>query len=455
MIPLLRKPDSRLQARPVVPVTRSRIFHIAWPIILSNLSTPLLGLVDTAVIGNLGDPALLGAIAVGGMIFSFLYWGFGFLRMGTTGLVAQAAGAGDDVEVKASLYRPFLIGTMIGLVLLALQTPLAALTFSLIDGSAAVEAAALTYFEIRLYGAPISLAYLAIMGFLLGRQRTRTLLFIQLILNGSNIVLDILFVVVFGWGVAGVAAATVIAEILAMIAGLAVVAGLLRAEGTGFAIPWARLADRTSLVRMFTVNRDIMIRTLCLIFTFAWFTNQGAKAGDVVLAANAILMQFVGFSAFFLDGYALAAETLVGNAVGARSTQQLRRVTRLSAEIAFGTAVVISSCIFFVGIPVIGVLTNVVEVRASAADYLLWAIAAPVISVWCYLLDGIFIGATRSVEMRNAMIGSLAIFLLAWYLLWTPFGNHGLWAALTINYIARAGFLYLYLPRVYEAADPD
>ncbi|MDZ7685993.1 MAG: MATE family efflux transporter [Gammaproteobacteria bacterium] len=223
-------------------VTRTRVLAIAWPIILSNLSTPLLGLVDTAVIGNLGDPALIGAIAVGGVIFSFLYWGFGFLRMGTTGLVAQALGQGDMPEVKASFYRAFAVGASIGTLLLVAQVPIAHLAFALLDGSEDVESAALTYFQIRILGAPLSLAHLAVMGFLLGQQRTRSLLGLQLLLNGTNIALDLLFVVGLGWGVAGVAAATIIAEFAAIVVGAIIVVRLIRSESDTLAVTRSRFS---------------------------------------------------------------------------------------------------------------------------------------------------------------------------------------------------------------------
>lgn len=436
---------------PTDRASRLQVLHIAWPIILSNLSTPLLGMVDTAVIGNLGDSALIGAIAVGGMIFSFLYWGFGFLRMGTTGLVAQAMGAGDIEETKASFYRPLLTGIGVGLVLLALQVPLASLAFYLIDGSREVEIAAHTYFNIRILGAPVSLANLAVIGFLLGRQQTRILLVVQLVLNGTNILLDLLFVVGFGWSVAGAAGATVVAEILAFIVGGTLAMRQIRDISPNLRVLLAKLADLIALKRMFVVNRDIMIRTLCLIFAFAWFTNQGAKSGDTILAANAILMQFVTFSAFFLDGFALAAETMVGNAVGARARDKLDAAIRYTTELGLATSTLLSLGFYLSATPVIALLTNVVAVRQVADEYLWWAVLAPVISVWCYLLDGIFIGATRTIEMRNAMIVSLATFLAAWYFLQPRYDNHGLWAALMIYFIARALSLYAYLPRLKKS----
>lgn len=429
-------------------ITRKHVIYLAWPIILSNISTPLLGLVDTAVIGNLGDPALIGAIAVGGMIFSFLYWGFGFLRMGTTGLVAQALGAGDYAEARAAFYRALLIGSSIGLALLILKSPIQQLVFSIIEGSEPVENAALTYFQIRIWGAPLSLALLAIMGYLLGQQDTRSILVIQLLLNCTNIILDIVFVMGFSLGVAGVAAATVIAECLALVIGLTIVLRRMRRANNGLKIDFNQLMDASALKRMFVVNRDIMIRTLCLIFAFAWFTNEGAKSGDILLATNAILMQFVTFSAFFLDGFALVAESLVGNAIGARNKQQLEESIKFTTQLAFITASSLSILFMLIGTQVVFVLTNVTEVREAASEYLPWAIAAPVLSIWCYLLDGIFIGATKTAEMRNAMVVSLLAYMLGWWTLASTFGNHGLWASLMLYFIARGASLYFYLPRV-------
>ena len=343
-------------------VSRAQLVSIAWPIILSNLSTPLLGLVDTAVIGNLGNAALIGAIAVGGMIFSFLYWGFGFLRMGTTGLVAQSMGASQPNQAKATF---LLLGTSIGMLLLLAQSPLLALALSMIDGSQAVESAALSYCQIRIWGAPTSLAYLAVMGYLLGIQQTRALLALQLILTGTNIVLDLLFVVVIDWGVPGVAAATLLAEILAMAAGLLLVIRHLRRQGVSLRVSWQDLLDYRALKRMLIVNRDIMLRTLCLIFAFAWFTNEGAKSGDVILATNAILMQFVAFSAFFLDGFALATETMIGKATGRQNADEINQVLVFSAELGFSTALVLAATFWLSGSAIITMLTNAEAVRSS------------------------------------------------------------------------------------------
>tara|TARA_Y100001934_G_scaffold200551_1_gene236467 strand:+ start:118 stop:1428 length:1311 start_codon:yes stop_codon:yes gene_type:complete len=422
---------------------RRHLFGVAWPIILSNLSAPLLGFVDTGVIGNLGDAALIGAIALGALIFSFLYWGFSFLRMGTTALVAQASGAGDDGELQATVLRAFLLGLVIGAVILLCREPLAGLAFGIAEGSAAVESAGREYFLVRIWGAPFFLAHLAILGLLLGTQATRAVLGLQLLLNGTNILLDLVFVVGFGWDVAGVAAATVIAEVIAVIAGVVIT---LKRFPT-ITNHLARVLEPAALRRTFAMNADIMVRTLTLTFGFAWFTNQGARAGDVVLASNAILLQFVSFSAFFIDGFALAAEAMVGHATGATNQTRLRAAVRAAVELSVAAAVVLGALFWLLGDTVVAILTNVPEVAAACAAYLPWVIAAPFISLWSYLLDGVFIGAGRTREMRNAMLGSLAIYLCAWWVL-QPFGNHGLWLALMVFFIARAGTLALYLPRI-------
>jgi MATE family multidrug resistance protein len=429
-------------------LTRKNVLYIAWPIILSNLSTPLLGLVDTAVIGNLGNPALIGAIAIGAIIFSFIYWGFGFLRMGTTGLIAQCRGAKDDNGTKAAFYRALVLAVSIGLILLLLQNVLASLAFSVIDGSQAVEEAAATYFGIRIWTAPLSLTLLVVMGYLLGHQRSTTILWIQLLLNGTNIALDFVFVTGFGWGVAGIAAATVIAEILTTGVGLYIVFRHMQSTYGSIAVPMSILKDAQAILRTLSVNRDIMIRTLSLIFAFAWFTNQGAKSGDIMLATNAILMQFVTFSAFFLDGYALAAESLVGTAVGAKNRNHFEQTLRYISELGLVTAATLSVIFFMAGPVVIDLLTNVEEVRNTTKIYLLWAVAAPVISLWCYLLDGVFIGATCTREMRNAMVFSLLAYLSAWHVLAPVFLNHGLWLSLHIYFVARALTLWYYMPNV-------
>jgi MATE family multidrug resistance protein len=430
------------------PNRRLQVLSIAWPIILSNISTPLLGLVDTAVIGNLGNAALIGAIAVAGVIFSFLYWGFGFLRMGTTGLVAQAIGADDFKQAKTTFYRAAGLASLIGFALILFQYPILKFALALIDGSNEVETAAATYFQIRIWSAPLNLVSLAIIGYLLGIQNSRQILLIQVVLNGTNILLDILFVVGFEWGVAGVAYATLIAEFVAFTLGILVLIRNISQQPDGSQVSMIELLDIATLRHMFAVNRDILIRTLCLIFAFALFTNQGAKSGDVLLATNAILMQFVSFAAFFLDGFALAGESMVGHAMGAKSKPVLQRVIRHVFELGIVTACALSLMFFYVGNTIIGYLTNVPEVLEASNEYLVWVILAPVTSVWCYILDGIFIGATRTKEMRNAMLVSLLIYLIAYFSLEPLLGNHGLWLSLIIYFLVRGVSLAYYLPSI-------
>ena len=436
----LRTTSTRM---PDPAVERRQLFRVAWPIIISNLAAPMLGLVDTGVIGNLGDAALIGAIALGALIFSFLYWGFAFLRMGTTALVAQAAGARDQPGLQTAVLRALILGLAIGGVLIALREPLAQLAFEITDGSQAVESASREYFLIRIWGAPLFLAHLALLGLFLGTQATRALLMLQLLLNGTNIVLDLIFVVLLGWGVAGVAAATVIAEALAVGVGSAMA---LRRYPSALRY-FANLMDRRALRRMFAMNADIMVRTLSLTFGFAWFTNQGAKSGDTVLAANAILMQFVSFSAFFLDGFALATEARVGHATGATNADRLRATVRAAAELSVVSSLILGALFWISGPAIIRLLTNVTEVIVACEAYLPWVIAAPAVSLWSYLLDGIFIGASRTREMRNAMLASLAIYLATWWLLRNQ-GNHGLWLALMVFFVVRAGTLAVFLPRI-------
>ena len=401
------------------------------------------------MIGNLGDAALLGGIALGGVIFSFLFWGFGFLRMGTTALTAQAIGADESREATAVFLRAASIGGTIGLIFILASWPLGNLTMNLLGGSMEAEAAARDYFDVRIYGAPSSLITLAIMGYLLGLQETKLVLYLNLMLNGINIVLDVLFVVVFDWGVHGVALATVAAEVSVFVVGSAVIINRNRQNLKGWHT--GALFEASKMKRMFVVNRDIMIRTLCLIFAFAWFTDQGAAQGDVILAANAILMQFVTFAAFFLDGFALASETLIGTAIGAGDKSEINLAVRYVFELGSVTALLTSIAFWLLGAPVIDLLTNVLEVREAARVFLIWAIAAPVISVACYLLDGIFIGATKTVEMRNAMVASLLIYLLVWSLAVPLYENHGLWLALHAYFIARAVTLLYYLPRIRQS----
>lgn len=426
-------------------LTHRAILSIAVPIMISNVSTPLLGVVDTAVMGHIPDPAYIGAVAFGALVFNFVFWGFGFLRMGTTGLTAQALGAADADEIRASLGRAVLIALGVGAVLVALQWPIGEMAFALLDGSPRVEGLARDYYDIRIWAAPATLVNYALLGWFIGLSRARMALVLQLVLNITNMLLDVLFVLGFEMGVQGVALGTVMAEIVAAIVGFAIAARHLRRLGGSW--DFARLAGAGRMGRTLAVNRDIMIRSLALIVAFAWFLAQGARQGDGILAANAVLTQFIGVAAFFLDGLAFAAEALVGKAVGAIDRAALTAAARMTTWWAGGVAAAMALVYALLGPIAIDLLTVDATVRSLARTYLPWAALAPLISVWAFQLDGIFIGATRTPEMRNAMLASLAIFLIAWWWL-RPFGNHGLWAALYVHYAARAGTLLCYFPRL-------
>lgn len=437
--------DPRL---PATAVTHRSVLALAWPIMLSNVSTPLLGAIDTAVVGQIPDPAYIGAVALGSLVFTFLFWAFGFLRMGTTGLTAQALGAGDEAGVLAALGRSLLIAAGVGGAMIALQWPIRELAFALLEGSERVEGLARGYYDIRIWAAPATLANYALLGWFIGRGQSRHGLVLQLLLNLSNMLLDVLFVLGLGWDVRGVATGTLIAEYVAAAAGLAWAARAWRASGTR--VRWPRLLEPTALRRALVVNADIMVRSLALILVFVWFTSQGARQGDVLLAANAVLMQFIGLAAYFLDGLAFAAEALVGRAVGAGRRRELVDAARASTFWAGVIALGLSLAGLIGGGPLIDALTVDPGVRASAREYLPWAAWAPLAGVWAFQLDGIFIGATRSRAMRGSMLWALLVFLLAWALL-QPWGNHGLWAAFHLHYLARALALGRHLPALLRS----
>jgi MATE family multidrug resistance protein len=441
--------DFDTATRAKAPTHRS-VLAIAVPVMISNVSTPLIGVVDTGVVGQIPDPAYIGAVAVGSLIFTFVFWAFGFLRMGTTGLTAQALGGRDAGEVAASLGRALLLAATIGVALVALQWPIRESAFALLSGGDRVESLARGYFDIRIWAAPATLANYALLGWFIGLGRTDVGLVLQLVLNLTNIALDALFVLVFGWDVRGVALGTLVAEYAAAALGLVIAFRHLRLMGARF-----RVDDLTAparLKRTLVVNNDIMLRSLALISVFIWFMAQGVKQGEVILAANAVLMHFTSVAAFFLDGLAFAAEALVGQAIGARHRAGLLAAVRLTTAWAVGFAAVIVLAIAFLGTAVVDLLVVDESARAAARTYLPWAAASPLLGVWAFQLDGIFIGATRTAQMRNAMLLTVAVFLVAWWLL-TPLGNHGLWAALYVHYVARIATLLAYYPGLVRSVD--
>ncbi|PYE85483.1 MATE family efflux transporter [Pseudoroseicyclus aestuarii] len=438
-------------AVPPPRLTSARVLRIALPIVLSNATVPLIGIVDTGVVGQLGDAAPIGAVGLGAVILTSFYWIFGFLRMGTTGLVAQARGAGDSAEVAALLSRALLIGGAAGAFFILAQLPLFALAFRIAPASPEVEALARDYMAIRIWSAPALIAIYGVNGWLIAQERTGAVFWLQLWMNGLNIALDLLFVLGLGWGVQGVAAATFVAEW----SGLALGLWLCRAAFAHGA--WrdrARVLDGARLRHMAQVNADILIRSVLVQATFTGFVFWGAGMGDVRLAANQVLMQFLQVTAFALDGFAFAAEALVGQAMGARAPLVLRRAALLSSGWALAASALLALGFAVLGPGVIDLMTTAPEVREAARAFLPWMVAAPLVGLAAWMLDGVFIGATRSRDMRNMMIVSAAIYFVAAWPLMAVFGNHGLWAALMLSFVARGVTLALRYPALERAAGP-
>ncbi|KGJ17564.1 multidrug transporter [Paracoccus sanguinis] len=428
-------------------MTHRRVLAIAGPIVLSNATIPLLGAVDTGVVGQMGAAAPIGAVGVGAVILASIYWVFGFLRMGTSGLVAQSHGAGDAGESGAHLVRALGIGLVAGLVLIAAQAPLVAGAFRLAPASAEVETLARQYLAIRVWGAPFTIGMYALTGWMIAVERTRAILGVQMLINVINITLDLVFVLGLGWGVQGVAVATLIAESC----GFALAAWLARSAiraGLAHGGLWAGEVLR----RMVAVNGDIMIRSVLLQASFTTFVFLGAGQGDVTLAANQVLMQFLEITAYALDGFAFAAESLVGQAVGARRPDRVRRAAVLTSQWGVGGALAMGLVFAAGGGAIIDLLTTSPEVRAAARDSLPWLILAPAIGIASWMFDGIFIGATRTREMRIAMIQSVAVYVVALLVLPPLMGNHGLWAALMILNATRGLAMARLYPRVERAA---
>ncbi len=411
------------------------IWRIAAPMILSNISVPLLGMVDTGVTGHLDSPAYLGAVAIGATIFGFLYTGMNFLRMGTTGITAQRFGADDNDGLRISLGQALIVALLIALGLLALHVPIGQFALGLIGAQPDVEAYASQYFTIRIWSAPGTLANFVLVGWFLGLQNARVPLLIFLTVNLTNIVLDLFFVLQLGMKVDGVALASVIAEYAGVVVGLVFAARALRERSGHW--PMKRLFNVRAYAAFFAVNANLFVRTMALIFTFAFVTAQGARLGGLVLAANAVLMNLQNLTAFALDGFAHAAEALVGKAVGQKRRDVLERSVQLALKWSLFFAVGFFVFYILIGPMLIRVLTDLPDVRSTAMQFLPWLVISPLISVWSYLYDGVYVGATRSKEMRDLMlISTFAVFLPAWFLL-QDYGNHGLWLAFTIFMASR------------------
>ena len=411
---------------------------------------PLLAAVDTGVVGQMGAAAPIGAVGIGGVTLTAIYWIFGFLRMGTTGLTANAVGRGETAEVAALLTRALMVGLAGGLALIVLQWPIFWGAFRISPASDEVEGLARQYMAIRIWSAPAAIAIYGITGWLIAQERTRAVLGIQVVMNGMNMGLDVLFVLGFDWGVRGVAVATVISELCGVALGM----WYCRAA---FRVPawrdWERVFDRVRLTRMALVNRDILIRSMLLQVIFLSFMFFGSDFGDVQLAANQVLIQFLFITAYALDGFAFAAEAFVGQALGRGDRAALRRGSLLTGLWGLIICAVLAVVFALTGGMIIDLMAKSEPVQQAARAYLPWMVAAPIIGVASWMLDGIFIGAARSVDMRNMMAVSFVIYGIALAVLMPWLGNHGLWAALLISFAARGVTLAIKYPGVERDAD--
>lgn len=412
------------------PKMYGRVWVLAWPMILSNITVPLLGLVDTAVIGHLSGPHYLAGVAIAASIFSVLFWAFGFLRMSTTGLVAKAYGEQDTQQLAQILGQSLLIAFALGAALLLLQTPLINAGLWLLNPESHVREQAVIYAETRIYSAPATLANYALLGWFLGMQNSRIPLLLLITANLINIGLDILLVVIFDWKVAGAAWATLAADYGSLALG-------------GY-LAWKKLLQQDSLVvmaellniqrykQLFIANRSLFIRTLLLLFVFSFFSRQGAQMGTEILAANAVLLNFLMLTSHGLDGFAHAIEAISGRYMGAKDQQSLKAACWSAGVLSVVTAVILSLFFWLLGPLIIDQLTDISAIINIANTYLPWLIVMPIVGVWGYLFDGIFIGMQRYRDMQNCMIFCVfCVYLPLWWV-FQDLGNHGLWLALII-----------------------
>lgn len=423
-----------------------QILRLTLPNIITNITVPLLGMVDLAIVGHIGDATHIGAIALGTTIFNLIYWNFGFLRMGTSGLTAQAYGAGNTDETLRILVRGITIALSAALLLIMLQMPIAVVARRLMNRSEHLITLTMSYFYVRIWAAPATLGLYVLKGWFIGMQDSRTPMIIAILLNIVNIFFSLLFVMVFHMDIAGVALGTVLAQY----------SGLLMAIGC-----WLyqyghlrKLIDIRASLRwsdmkhFFHLNRDIFLRTLCLAGVFAFIPFISAHMGDDILAANTLLMQLFTWFSYIMDGFAYAGEALVGRFIGAEDEPSLRKVIRYLVYWGCGLTAIFTLLYFFCGEWILGIFTDKREVVATAMSYMRWTIAVPVAGFAAFLFDGIYIGATASKAMRNIMFVATAVFFGGYYLLAPVLGNDGLWIAFLLFLVFRGGLMWIACHRV-------
>lgn len=420
-----------------------KILQLAVPNVVSNITIPLVGMVDLAILGHLDSEKYIGAIALGGLIFNFLYWGFGFLRMGTSGFTSQAWGSRNFTECSNTLMRALLVAVIAGLSLIILQKPIEFIAFYFLEGSSEVEGLATQYFRIRIFAAPATIGLYALTGWFVGMQNARSPLFIALLINILNLGLNYIFVYIFGLKSEGVAWGTLIAQYAGFISGLII----LRKYYSKFLKYYSKKAIlKLSLLKeFFKVNSDIFIRTLCLIFVFTFFTSESASMDDTILAVNTLLLQFLMIFSYLIDGFAFAAEALVGKFIGAKNQHSLKKTIKILFLWGTGLALVFSLIYFIAGNNILYLLTDNEKIITKSAPYMFWVVLIPILTFSSYLWDGIYIGATASKEMRNTMLASTFLLFVPFFFFGREFfGNHALWLALILFMTGRGFFQTLY-----------
>lgn len=430
--------------------SRRTVLRLAIPVMLSNATVPLVGIVDTAVMSRMGSPEWMAATAVGAVIFSSIFWVFGFLRMATGGLVAQAFGADNLASSSKITIRALALALLLGVVLILLQVPLLHMALFAMDEGNGWQALTADYFHVRIFAAPATLCLYAILGSIIGLQKMKAVLGLQLLLNLLNIVLTITLFSLTDMGIKGVALATVISEYITLFAGCYILRDqIITAFKDSELRTW--ITDKKALKHYFTISGDLFVRTLCLTFAFYWMTVLSARQGVVILAANTVLFNLVHFASYVMDGYAHAVESLTGFAIGKRDPDMLKR--SVSASTLLGAVTAGAFCVFFwlLGVPIIELLVAEESARKIAIDWLPWVIVAPLVGIWSFLLDGIFIGATETKSMRNSMLISLACFMVCASILVPALGNQGIWISYFVLLIARTLTLWLRWPLIINA----
>ncbi|GLB61980.1 MATE family efflux transporter [Cytobacillus sp. NCCP-133] len=419
---------------------------LAIPLIISGISTPILGAVDTAVIGRIPDPASIGGVAVGAVIFNTMYWLLGFLRVSTSGFTAQAQGANNQTEMTLSFLRPMILAILFGLFFIILQKPVLTIALSIIGGSEAVSSFAATYFSIRIWGSPFILLSYVIIGWLIGMGKVRLALATQIWMNALNIILDLVFVLGLGLGVKGVAYATLIAEVSAVVLGawLLFLTNKERLAG----IKLSMLLETKPVRKMMKMNRDLFLRTVCLLTMTVTFTSIGANMGEVTLAANAILLQIHYIIAYLFGGFANASSILVGRSIGGANQFLYKRAFTLSAQWGLGSAILLSLSILIFGDNIVASFTTITEVKTMSENFLVWMLVFPIFGFWGLQLEGIFSGATEAKSIRDSIALSLMVFFIVLWLFVPQYQNHGLWLAFVVFSLSRSFFLSLFVPKL-------